>query len=662
MERLKSIILLVAAVCIPASAQETTFSNSVLAPGWTKLSFEAPAPASYTLASYHPASNGSVIDSNGTSLELHEIFDDKIVLLNFMYSTCTDVNGCPLATAVFHKVKNLLDKDPDIGKQVALISLSFDPANDSPDVMRLYGDGSDTGVVDWKFLTTNSLKELDPILDGYSQRIIKDYDEDGNYIGSISHILRVFLIDKRKEVRNIYSVSFLHSDVLIGDIKTLLDPNTNNGTVVAASSTDAGFGPGTGSSLAKPGDYKEGYEREDYVTNAQDLERTGVATDLYSMISKTQLGLPKLITTAGANLTREKIALGRKLFYDRRLSHTDTISCAICHVPEMGFAHNELSIAVGTEGRSNLRNAPTILNVALLSRFFHDAREHSLENQVWGPLLSHEEMANPSPGYLIKKIKNIPDYDNLFEEAYGEGPSIDTLSKAFSAYQYALMSGNSSFDKWYYGGDRNAISRDAQKGFEIFTGKGSCISCHTVGEDFALFTDEKLHNTGIGFDASMYVEPPKKKVVLAPGLVIDIDTSSYKNNVAFKDEILPNDLGLYTVTQDPNDRWKFRTPSLRNVAITGPYMHNGSIGTLKEVVQFYNKGGIRQIGKMKNDNISPLMFPLELSEREVDQVVEFLKTLTGSNVNELILDAKAAPIGEISLEDPNWFHENKPKY
>ena len=160
----------------------------------------------------------------------------------------------------------------------------------------------------------------------------------------------------------------------------------------------------------------------------------------------------------------------------------------------------------------------------------------------------------------------------------------------------------------------------------------------------------------------MYVEPPKKKVVLAPGLVIDIDTSSYKNNVAFKDEIIPNDLGLYTVTQDPNDRWKFRTPSLRNVAITAPYMHNGSRGTLKEVVQFYNKGGIRQIGKMKNDNISPLMFPLELSEREVDQVVEFLKTLTGSNVNELILDAKAAPIGEISLQDPNWFHENKPKY
>ena len=132
--------------------------------------------------------------------------------------------------------------------------------------------------------------------------------------------------------------------------------------------------------------------------------------------------------------------------------------------------------------------------------------------------------------------------------------------------------------------------------------------------------------------------------------------------LAFKDEIIPNDLGLYTVTQDPNDRWKFRTPSLRNVAITAPYMHNGTRATLKDVVEFYNQGGIREVGKMKNDNISPLMFPLELSEKEVNQVVEFLKTLTGSNVNELILDAKAAPIGEISLDDPNWFHDNKPKY
>ena len=659
MEKLRIYLLLLVVFLNPSYAQEESYTSTVLAPGYNQLTFDAPVPGSYTLASYKPASNGNVIDADGLNKSLHDIYDDKIVLLNFMYSTCADINGCPLATAVFHKIKNILDKDPVIGKQVSMISLSFDPENDSPDVMKLYGDGTDSGSVDWKFLTTNSVKDLDPILDKYSQRIIKEYDEKGNYIGSISHILRVFLIDKDKKIRSIYSVSFLHSDVLINDIKTLLHPESQNGTVVVASTQNV---VPAGSSLARPGDSKKGYESGDYVTDSQTLERVGQATDLYAIANSQILGLPELNMTKGTDLTREKIALGRKMFYDRRLSHTDTISCAICHVPEMGFAHNELATAVGTEGRSVPRNSPSILNTALLSRLFHDGREHSLENQVWGPLLSHNEMANPSPGYLINKIRNIPDYENLFEEAYGTGPSIDTISKAFSAYEYTLLSGNSAFDRWYYGGERNAISNKAKEGFKLFSGKGACVTCHLVGEDSTLFTDEKLHNTGIGFKASMHVEPPTKQLTLVPGLTIEIDTSSYRNNVAFKDEIAPNDLGLYTVTQDPNDRWKFRTSGLRNVEITAPYMHNGSLQTLKEVVEFYNKGGIKTSGKMKNDNISPLMFPLSLSENEVENIVEFLKTLTGSNVNELILDAKAAPIGEISLEDPNWFHENKPKY
>ena len=660
MEKLRIYLLLLVVFFInPSYAQEESYTSTVLAPGYNQLTFDAPVPGSYVIPSYMPASNGDVIDVDGLTKSLHDIYDDKIVLLNFMYSTCADINGCPLATAVFHKIKNILDKDPVIGKQVSMISLSFDPENDSPDVMKLYGDGTDSGEVDWKFLTTNSMNDLDPILNKYSQRIIKEYDEKGNYIGSISHILRVFLIDKDKNIRSIYSVSFLHSDVLINDIKTLLHPESQNGTMVVASTENV---VPSGSSLARPGDAKEGYESGDYVTDAQSLVRTGVATDLYKIANSPILGLPELKMKEGTDLTREKIALGRKMFFDRRLSHTDTISCAICHVPEMGFAHNELATAVGTEGRSNIRNAPTILNSALLTRLFHDGREHSLENQVWGPLLSHQEMANPAPGYLIKKIKNIPDYDNLFEEAYNTGPSIDTISKAFAAYQYTLLSGNSDFDRWYYGGERNAISNSAKKGFKLFTGKAACITCHVIGDDYALFTDEKLHNTGMGFKASMHVEPPMKKVTLVPGLTIDIDTSSYRDNVAFKDEIAPNDLGLYTVTQDPYDRWKFRTASLRNVEITGPYMHNGALQNLKDVVEFYNKGGIKESGKMKNEMLSPLMFPLNLSENEMNNIVDFLKTLTGSNVNELILDAKAAPIGEISLNDPNWFHENKPKY
>jgi cytochrome c peroxidase len=271
-------------------------------------------------------------------------------------------------------------------------------------------------------------------------------------------------------------------------------------------------------------------------------------------------------------------------------------------------------------------------------------------------------MANPSPGYILNKIRSIPDYEGLFETAYGGPVNMDTLSRALAAYQYSLVSGNSSFDKWYYSGDSKAISKSAKRGFEIFSGKGSCMACHLVNDEYALFTDEKLHNTGIGFKSSMYVEPARKKLILAPGVVIDVDTSVYANDSRFKNEIKPNDLGLYLITQDPSDRWKIRTPSLRNVELSGPYMHNGQLATLKDVVDFYNKGGVREVGKMKNETISPLMFPLNLSKQEVDDLVEFLKSLTGSNMDTLVMDAFSAPIGEVSLEDPNWFHDNKLKY
>jgi cytochrome c peroxidase len=445
----------------------------------------------------------------------------------------------------------------------------------------------------------------------------------------------------------------LHSNLLLADL------NTNSNT---SSKDKVNQIKSTVSKLSKPGDNKDGYLSKDYESGSKSLQRTGKPADLYTIATTQQLGLPKLKLPKGTDLTPEKINLGRKLFFDRRLSHTDTISCAICHVPEMGFAQNELATAVGTEGRSVPRNAPTVVNVAFLTRLFHDARENSLEDQVWGPLLAHNEMANPSPGYILNKLKSIPDYEGLFEIAYGGPVNMDSLSRALAAYQYSLISGNSSFDKWYYGGESKAITKSAKRGFEIFSGKGSCMACHLVNDEYALFTDEKLHNTGIGFKSSMYVEPPRKKLILAPGVEVDVDTSVYANDSRFKNEIKPNDLGLYLITQDPGDRWKIRTPSLRNVELSGPYMHNGQLATLRDVVEFYNEGGVKEVGKMKNETISPLMFPLNLSKQEVDDLVEFLKSLTGSNMDTLVMDAFAAPIGEVSLKDPNWFHDNKLKY
>ena len=246
-----------------------------------------------------------------------------------------------------------------------------------------------------------------------------------------------------------------------------------------------------------PGDRKDGYETGDYTTNALSIEaRIGKAADLIEFAESPPLGLPPLPVVDDNPITEEKIQLGRRLFFDRRLSLNDTFSCAICHVPEQGFTNNELATAVGLEGRSNLRNSPTIYNVAYYSRIFHDGRESTLEQQVWAPLLTRTEMANPSIGYVINKIRAIDEYDGLFEAAFdGRGPTMETVGQALAAYQRTLVSADSRFDRWYYGKQEDALNESEKRGFKLFMEKG-CAACHTVNSEYALFTDNKMHNTG----------------------------------------------------------------------------------------------------------------------------------------------------------------------
>ena len=227
----------------------------------------------------------------------------------------------------------------------------------------------------------------------------------------------------------------------------------------------------------------------------------------------------------------------------------------MCHIPEQGFTNNELQTAVGIEGRSNLRNSPTLLNVVYNKFLFHDGREFSLQNQIWQPLLAHSEMAMPSIGFIIKKLKLIDGYIEIFEDAYPrKGISVETISDAIASYEMTLISGNSKFDQWFYGKDSNAISDDAKKGFEIFAGKGNCIACHAVNKDYALFIDNKFHNTGIGYVNSMGSENKngKKRVQLSPGNYVDVDVEIISS---VNQQKLENDLGLYRVTENPNHRW-----------------------------------------------------------------------------------------------------------
>ncbi|MEJ2168702.1 MAG: cytochrome c peroxidase [Desulfobacterales bacterium] len=387
-----------------------------------------------------------------------------------------------------------------------------------------------------------------------------------------------------------------------------------------------------------PGDNRTGYEAVDYESRSISLlQRTGEAADLLQVLKSTPLGLPPVPVPRDNPVTDAKVQLGRKLFFDRRLSLNDTMSCAMCHIPEQGFTNNELATAVGIEGKTVRRNAPTIYNVAYFSHIFHDGREIRLEYQIWQPLLASNEMANPSIGHVIAKIRRLPDYSGLFEIAFGgQGPEIQTIGMAIASYERTIISGASPFDRWYFGKDEAALSRPARQGFRLFRGKAGCAGCHQIEEKYALFTDDAFHNTGLGWQASVGGEPSEIQVQVAPGIKMPVPRSVI-NSVG---ERPPGDLGRYEVTQNPDDRWRYKTPTLRNVALTAPYMHNGAFGTLKEVVEFYNRGAI------PNPLLDPLIRPLGLTGSEIEQLVAFLESLTGDNVETLVRDAFAAPIGD----------------
>ena len=193
----------------------------VLAPGYSALTFPAPAVGSYSLPSLGAAADGVLLESNGAPVNLHALYDNKTIVLSFIYTSCPDVNGCPLATFVLSQVQQRLSSYESLADNVRLISVSFDPVNDSPDVMADYGRSFRRHNIDWRFVTSESEEHLVSILEDYDQAVIRDIGPDGEPIGTMSHILRVFLIDRNKNIRNIYSPSFLHPDILLADILTV---------------------------------------------------------------------------------------------------------------------------------------------------------------------------------------------------------------------------------------------------------------------------------------------------------------------------------------------------------------------------------------------------------------------------------------------------------
>lgn len=193
-----------------------------LAPGYARLSFEAPAPGSYALPALGIAGDGAVLDATGRPLRLHELYGSKVVVLSFIYTSCPDVNGCPLASFVLSMVQREVVTDPRLRDAVRLVSLSFDPAHDTPGRMASYGRAFRKDGFDWRFLTFASEREVSPLLERYGQYVGRERGEDGGSLSTMTHLLRIYLIDRDKRIRNIYTPSYLHPDLLLADIRTVL--------------------------------------------------------------------------------------------------------------------------------------------------------------------------------------------------------------------------------------------------------------------------------------------------------------------------------------------------------------------------------------------------------------------------------------------------------
>ena len=305
---------------------------------------------------------------------------------------------------------------------------------------------------------------------------------------------------------------------------------------------------------------------------------------------KAPLGLPPVPYPADNPPTAETIALGRKLFYDTKLSRDNSLSCASCHNPKLAFS-NGSRLAVGVGGSLGVRNAPTLLNAAYSSFQFWDGRAKSLEEQSAEPIANPLEM-NQTHEVSVSKIDDDVVYRAEFEKAFGPGHvALVQIQKSLASFERTLLSGNSAFDRYEYGGDKGALTVAQIRGLAIFIDpmRGNCATCHTIGEKFALFTDQRFHNTGAGVNG-------------------DGDFT---------------DLGRYNQTKVEADRGAFKTPTLRDVALSAPYMHDGSLKTLKDVVDFYAGGG------NSNPDLDKEMKPLGLSAQDRADLVQFLESLTG---------------------------------
>lgn len=354
------------------------------------------------------------------------------------------------------------------------------------------------------------------------------------------------------------------------------------------------------------------------------------------------LGLPPVPIPEDNPQTPEKIALGERLFNDVRFSSNGQVACANCHSPSSVFTDSPLKVSVGVDGLTGTRNAPTVVNAAYNLTQFWDGRSPTLEDQALHPFVNPVEMALPSHDPILEVIRADRDYVRDFRRVFGvraEDIRIEHVTQAIAAFERTLIAGDSPFDRWYFGGDENAISEAAKRGFEVFLTDGRCVSCHTIEHDHALFTDHRFHNIGVGVNAMQdRIEELAKAFLVAKQRGVDVD-------VAVLSDADTSHLGRFAVTGDLSEIGAFKTPTLRNIAVTAPYMHDGSIATLREVIEHYNNGGVLPAGAPVNPFLSGGIRPLNLTEQQIDDLVAFMESLTSPEFQQLAQPERVSALG-----------------
>jgi cytochrome c peroxidase len=330
------------------------------------------------------------------------------------------------------------------------------------------------------------------------------------------------------------------------------------------------------------------------------------------------LGLPPVPIPSDNPQSPEKIALGKRLFEDKRFSGDGTISCAHCHDASKAFADG-LATAEGIRKQRGTRNAPTVIDAAYYDSQFWDGRRPSLEEQAKDPFLNPVEQGLTSHEQILEMIRKDASYPGQFRGVFGIEPkdiTIDHVVKAIASFERTVISGDSAFDRYLYGGDKTAMSASAIRGLEIFRVKGRCQDCHSLGQTNAIFTDNKFHNVGVGFKL---IEPRMRQIASLFRKAKQEGKSMDKSILGDREV---SELGRFVVTLELSDIGRFKTPDLRNVAVTAPYMHDGSLKTLEEVVELYDKGG------ESNPLLDSGIRPLNLSDQEKADLVAFMRSLT----------------------------------